>query len=218
MNKTKACTKCKVEYPATSEYWHRKKDSKDGFNTQCKVCRNEQNKQWYEDNREQKKDYLRVYYQDNKEKIKDYNRAYYQDNKEQLDDYSRAYRQDNKERVRKWRRRSKQIRKAKKHKLPHTFTTQEWEETKQIFNNSCAYCGMTKEEHRQEYNQILHQDHFIPLSKGGGYTKENIIPACRSCNASKKDTDFEEWYPQQEYYSKEREQKILDYMGGFIYE
>ncbi len=73
---------------------------------------------------------------------------------------------------------------------------------------------MTKEEHQLECDQRLHQDHFIPLTKGGGYTKENIIPACRSCNASKQNADFEEWYPQYEYYSKEREQKILDYMGG----
>ena len=180
----KSCTKCKVEYPITNEYWHRKKDSKDGFRTQCKVCRSEKNKQWREDNREQ------------------------------LKDYNRAYRQDNKELVRKWSRRAEQIRRAKKHKLPHAFTTQKWEKTKQIFNNSCAYCGMTGEEHRQEYNERLHQDHFIPLSKGGGYTKENIIPACRSCNASKKDTDFEEWYPQQEYYSEERELKILNYLGS----
>ena len=106
-------------------------------------------------------------------------------------------------------------RKARIRKLPNTLKVSEWLEAKKIFNNSCAYCGMTKEEHKIEHNQRLHQDHFIPLSKGGGYTKDNIIPACRSCNSSKRDTYFKEWYSQQEYYSTEREQKILEYLGGF---
>ena len=62
----------------------------------------------------------------------------------------------------------------------------------------------------------LEQEHFIPLSKGGGYSMGNIIPACRACNASKSDKDFFEWYPEYKYYSEERENKILDFLGyGF---
>ena len=31
----------------------------------------------------------------------------------------------------------------------------------------------------------LTQDHVIPLSKGGQHIKENIVPACPSCNSKK---------------------------------
>ena len=29
------------------------------------------------------------------------------------------------------------------------------------------------------------RDHFVPVSKGGHHTKENIIPACGICNCEK---------------------------------
>ena len=29
------------------------------------------------------------------------------------------------------------------------------------------------------------KDHVIPISKGGHNTKENIVPACQSCNNKK---------------------------------
>lgn len=61
---------------------------------------------------------------------------------------------------------------------------------------------------------FLTQDHFLPLSKGGEYTVNNIIPACKNCNCSKQDKDFSEWYSKQEFYRKERELKILEHVYG----
>lgn len=37
--KTKICSKCKEEYPATKEYYHSHKGCKDGLNSVCKKCR-----------------------------------------------------------------------------------------------------------------------------------------------------------------------------------
>jgi len=34
----KICSKCKGEFPATTEYWHRNKSAKDGLNSWCKTC------------------------------------------------------------------------------------------------------------------------------------------------------------------------------------
>jgi len=88
--------------------------------------------------------------------------------------------------------------------LPATLTLNQWKQIKEDFNYQCAYCG--------KHLENLTQDHFIALENGGEYTKENIIPACMSCNTSKRDKDFFEWYPQQDFYSKEREKRILEHL------
>lgn len=69
---------------------------------------------------------------------------------------------------------------------------------------ACTKCGR---------DLPLSQDHFIPLSKGGEYTLNNIIPACVHCNSSKHIQSFFEWYPKYKYYSSNREKKILIFLG-----
>ena len=83
-------------------------------------------------------------------------------------------------------------------------TLKQWNYIKGKFNNKCAYCGEEK---------LLEQEHFIPVNKGGEYTSNNIIPACKHCNSSKQDSNFFEWYPKQDFYSKEREEFILNHLG-----
>ena len=56
-------------------------------------------------------------------------------------------------------------------------TLEEWQEKIVAFDNRCAYCGLQKQ---------LTRDHAIPLSRGGTDDIENIVPACKSCNSSKK--------------------------------
>lgn len=84
-----------------------------------------------------------------------------------------------------------------------SLTDEEWQETIEYFDYSCAYCGHTDK---------LAYEHFIPFSKGGSFTKNNILPACIHCNSSKHDRDFKEWYPKQKFYSKESERKIYTYL------
>ena len=49
----------------------------------------------------------------------------------------------------------------------------------------CAYCG--------EADRALQKDCVMALSRGGRYTLENIVPACRSCNASKCNDEVTSW-------------------------
>lgn len=50
-------------------------------------------------------------------------------------------------------------------------------------NGKCVYCG----------EPATTMDHIIPIIKGGKTVPGNIVPACRSCNSSKKDRDVMEW-------------------------
>ena len=72
-------------------------------------------------------------------------------------------------------------RRTAKEALPATLTTDQWETINKVFDNKCAYCGKEGK---------LEQDHFIALSSGGEYTHNNIVPACKSCNRRKHNSDF----------------------------
>ncbi len=49
----------------------------------------------------------------------------------------------------------------------------------------CAYCGAD--------GVALQKDCVQPISRGGRYTIENVVPACRSCNASKSNDEVTSW-------------------------
>jgi len=49
----------------------------------------------------------------------------------------------------------------------------------------CAYCGKT--------NVALQKDCIQPIAHGGRYTLTNVVPACRSCNASKCESEVTSW-------------------------
>lgn len=82
-------------------------------------------------------------------------------------------------------------------------TDDEWIDAVTHFDNRCAYCGKDKK---------LTYDHFKAFSKGGSFDKQNILPVCKSCNSSKNNKEFSEWYPKQKFYSKNRESKIYEYI------
>jgi 5-methylcytosine-specific restriction endonuclease McrA len=50
---------------------------------------------------------------------------------------------------------------------------------------SCAYCGAD--------GVALQKDCVLPISRGGRYTLDNVVPACRSCNASKCNDEVTSW-------------------------
>ena len=68
-----------------------------------------------------------------------------------------------------------------KHRYRHLtgdLTFDDWQEVLSTYGDKCAYCGCPPET----------MDHVVPLSRGGKHTKSNVVPACRSCNSSKKDS------------------------------
>ncbi|MFC0314299.1 HNH endonuclease [Gordonia phosphorivorans] len=49
----------------------------------------------------------------------------------------------------------------------------------------CAYC--------EEPDEAPQRDCILPISRGGRYTLGNVVPACRSCNASKCNAEVTQW-------------------------
>jgi len=181
-------------------------------------------KAWREDNIAKIKQY-RI---DNKEHISQQYKQYRAERREELLEIKRKWTKENKKHNQKYRIQNKERdmesaktwlkteighqmrieatrrRRERLKNLLDDFTNKDWRECLEHFNHSCAYCG----EHTK-----LENDHFIAVIKGGHYTKSNILCSCRRCNASKDVEDFFIWYPLQDFYNKERENKILDYLN-----
>lgn len=51
----KKCTVCNEEYPATTEFFHISRQSKDGLKPNCKHCENERLRKYYKKNKKEKK-------------------------------------------------------------------------------------------------------------------------------------------------------------------
>ena len=69
-------------------------------------------------------------------------------------------------------------------KVEHDLTEAQWRELREAWGG-CAYCGTP--------DDALQKDCVLPISRGGRYTLANVVPACRSCNASKCDSEATSW-------------------------
>ncbi len=51
-------------------------------------------------------------------------------------------------------------------------------------------------------------EHVVAISKNGAHDIGNIVPACMSCNFSKRSKPMEGWYKNQSFFSELRLRKI----------
>lgn len=226
----KKCSKCK-DIKSVLEF-HKSKASKDGYKDWCKECRKVETKKYREENKDVILSKKRQWYKDTKKmanartqsqlelnaktcsqcnedkKILEFreraNGGFYSICKQCENSNNKQYRKNNPDKINKIKVHTEQRRRIQSSKLPHDFTVEEWESCLKVFDFKCAYCGVETVD--------MCQDHFIPLSKEGGYTKTNIIPSCRSCNCQKHNILFDEWYPNFEHYTEERHYKIINYL------
>ena len=68
--------------------------------------------------------------------------------------------------------------------VEHDLSPAEWTALQEAWGG-CAYCGAT--------GTPLQKDCVLPISRGGRYTLENVVPACASCNASKHNDEVTGW-------------------------
>jgi 5-methylcytosine-specific restriction endonuclease McrA len=69
-------------------------------------------------------------------------------------------------------------------RVEHDLTAAQWAALQELWGG-CAYCGSAATD--------LQKDCMLPISRGGRYTVGNVVPACRSCNASKCNTELTTW-------------------------
>lgn len=82
------------------------------------------------------------------------------------------------------RARAARRRKRRMDAVEHDLVAGDWDALVQAWGG-CAYCGRT--------GTALQRDCVLPISRGGRYTVTNVVPACRSCNASKCNQEVTTW-------------------------
>jgi len=60
----------------------------------------------------------------------------------------------------------------------------DWRRLVARYGGRCAYCNSAG---------AMTVDHVIPLIRGGRHAIGNVLPACRSCNSSKRDDLLAHW-------------------------
>lgn len=183
----KKCSRCGNSFPAITKFWGKDKHSKYGQKSECKVCSKIRYDTWLSNN----PSYNKQYYDANKDGLK---REYRSKNINNIRDGLRAYAKTvgGRETIHTTHAR----REARKRHLISDFTTEQWRRALAYFSYKCAYCNQPL-----KLGQTMAQDHFIPLSNGGGTTTTNIIPACNSgfgsiipgCNTLKSNIDPVIW-------------------------
>ena len=66
------------------------------------------------------------------------------------------------------------------------------------WDHKCGYCEAP----------ATSLDHVIPKFQSGSSHRNNLIPACRSCNANKASLKMEDWYLNQKFFSEDQLLKI----------
>jgi 5-methylcytosine-specific restriction endonuclease McrA len=168
-------------------------------------CR-EYERRWREANREKYLEIMRNgvkrYQQANPEKKRERDRRWAKANREKKQETQRLYQHANPEKCRASNQR-RRARKRDQHGLVPV-TAEVINQRFELFGHACAYCGAQHE---------LTVDHFIPMARGGTHAPSNLVPACRSCNSSKGDSDPEQWYRQQPSFNEQRWKQIQKATG-----
>ena len=203
------CNCCDNWFPCNEDYFYKVKNNTDGLRPDCKECTKKKSKQWQENNQERYYGYIS---ERNSKRGKEYyylvNKPWNEKNKDRKLKTQREWQKNNPEKLRYYGHVRTQ---TKKHKIKKS----EWFSCKEYFNNSCAYCGLHKDNHyrlwKGELKQFdLHKEH---VDDKGANDLSNCVPSCQSCNSSKHDFKLEYWYNEENpNYTEERMNKIIKWL------
>ena len=185
MEQYKTCRSCNQLLPVANFYVQRRRN---GYQSKCKAC----GEAYRLENAERIRASRAAYYQANKDKWKTLGQAARQADPEKFRQRSKAWREANPERYREQMRSWRERNRGKFNELSRRRDARKkgngvYQVTKKelaaMLERPCFYCGGSS-------GTI---DHVIPIARGGVHAVGNLVPACKSCNSSKKDLTIMEW-------------------------
>jgi len=188
--KTKICTKCGKELPATKEFFPVKRTHSDGLHSWCRECGRKYARQYARENREAKLEYGRQWRKENREAIIKYALQYARENREAKLEYMRQYRKENPKYTRQYRQKNADKlnantakRRARKRNQTPDLTQDEKLRISEIYKKA------------HELGKDWQVDHIVPLSRGGLHHPDNLQIVLKSYNLQKHDRLEDEFRP-----------------------
>lgn len=160
------CPTCSEWKPLTVEHFTRNRAAADGFCNYCRCCKQSQDKSRYRNLTPSAREIRRQ--------------------------KARSAFTANQERYRAYGRIKVSRRRARQRELASALTTADWMRALDYFGGCCAVCGRPP----GLWHRLAVDHWWIPQSKGGGLTIDNIVPLCHGvdgCNNSKSSKDPIEW-------------------------
>ena len=184
----KRCSHCKAPFPATPDYFHRHKVSKDGLHNMCKLCqrasakRNPNPRKYTENRREQFKIWGPRSYRKHREKRLASQKQYREDHHDRDYQIHKRYRETHRDVI----NAAAQRRRALKLNATGIHTKDDVQRQYKSQKGHCYWCNI-------KVDKVYHVDHVIPLSRGGSNGPENIVISCPTCNMKKNNKLPHEW-------------------------
>ncbi|WP_146239827.1 HNH endonuclease [Paenibacillus illinoisensis] len=184
-------------------FYRNKTNNVDGYNPYCKKCTKKRSSAWIKANPEKHREHLKT----NRSTPKGKETKNRTDKQFRSTDTFENWKKNNKERYRGYGK--------KRYIKKHDIDDKEWALCKDYFNNNCAYCGLSQEDHHipRKGHLIkidLHKEH---VDDQGANDLSNCVPSCQSCNSSKWVYGLSEWYPRQTFYSEKKLSKIHKWLN-----
>ena len=174
MTDMKTCSKCGESKPLTEYYV-----SKGYRKAACKECVRTTIRRHRVEAGDAVRARERDYYRKNREDRLAAQSEYYQANREDVLQYNKAFRAENPHLG--WE--AHYLSRVRRLSLPQVLESFTKPDVIERYGDSCFYCG----------GDFEHLDHYVPVSKGGPHTLDNVRPSCTSCNARKWSFDPSEW-------------------------
>jgi len=187
MDEYKTCTKCGQIKLRTSAFFFRSKRSPDGLRPDCAECGRVRSRQYSQQNAKANRLRSNTWRINNPERKSKANKLWYEKNKTRIrNEWKQSYAiNPEKHKV------SSRVRRARvKGVIGEPYT---WFEVIDMWGASCHICGKIidldapRQMSKQGWEQGLHMDHVVPISKGGSDTLSNVKPAHGLCNIKKND-------------------------------
>ena len=198
---TKPCSKCKQEYPFTSEYFYRDKHAPSGLRSDCRFCNKAKSLKFRNEHLEMSRARELAYNATHRTERAQYQRSLREANpgydgrhrnKQKRDAWRVAWYAANPDKVTSYKRKDSAKRRAYKIGSPGSYTAadirlQIKSQTDKRGRLHCWWCSEVIT------NNQYHVDHRITLSRGGSNAPENLCISCPKCNLSKNNKLPQEW-------------------------
>lgn len=135
---------------------------------------------WRANNLEKSRERCRGWHAANASLVRAYKQKWSRENRERMNERAREWRAKNPESKLETQRRRRAVASG----AVSTLTRAEWAGRLEEYGGMCAHCVVCP---------ATEMDHVVPLARGGDHELENVVPACRSCNARKSDLSLLEY-------------------------